>query len=110
MPRHIADHEFETYVIKNNKIVIVDFWAPWCAPCRAMAPILESIESKFVRDVEVIKINVDDEDRLAHVYNIQSIPTLIIFKDGQILTKLAGTTDERTLTLKLMELAKASTE
>jgi len=82
MINHIAAHQFEAHVIKTNKkLVIVDFWAPWCQPCKMMDPVFLEVQGNFVRDLDVIKINVDDEQKLAQVYNVRSIPTMLFFMD-----------------------------
>ena len=92
--KHIAEHQFPYEVLKSDRIVIVDFWAPWCAPCRAMEPILISIANRFPREVQIIKVNIDDEDRLAAGNRVMSIPTILIFKNGNVVDNFVGSVTE----------------
>ena len=78
-------------------VVLVDFWAPWCPPCRRQGPIVDDVAEKAKAYGKVIKLNVDDEPAVASKYGIQSIPTLIIFKDGEIQKQFQGLTDASTL-------------
>ncbi|MBN1470628.1 MAG: thioredoxin [Syntrophaceae bacterium] len=82
--KHADDHNFDTLVIKEAKPTLVDFWAPWCGPCRAIGPILEEIAVEYKDKVNVIKVNVDDNQATASRYNVRSIPTIIFVKDGQV--------------------------
>lgn len=92
MIKHINSEEFNNEVLKSDKIVLVDFYADWCGPCRMLAPILEDI-----KDVDIYKINVDDEPDLAMKYGIMSIPCLISFKDGKEYKKSIGLVDKETI-------------
>jgi thioredoxin 1 len=85
-----TDDNFESEVLKSSKPVLVDFWATWCAPCKAIGPIVEEIAEQFKDSVKVIKLNIDDSQKTALNYNVRSIPTLILFKDGKILDTLIG--------------------
>ena len=97
MIKHINKEEFDKEVLPSKEIVLVDFYADWCAPCRMLAPILEEIE-----DVNIYKVNVDQEEELARSYGIMSIPCVISFKDGKEYKRSIGLVEKETL----MELIK----
>lgn len=80
---HIGDDTFETEILQSDRPALVDFWAPWCGPCRAIAPVLDELAGRYAGRVKVAKINVDDHQKTAAAYNVRSIPTLILFKDGK---------------------------
>ncbi len=82
------DDNFEEEVLKSDKPVLVDFWAPWCGPCQAMGPVIEEISKEFEDKVKVVKVNVDNSPQFAQKYGIMSIPALIIFKNGEIYKQL----------------------
>ncbi len=81
---------FEKVVINSDKPVLVDFWAAWCGPCRAIAPTLEDISKDYADLITVTKLNVDENPEIAMQYGIRSIPTLILFKEGNIVGRLTG--------------------
>lgn len=85
-----TDDNFDTEVLKCSKPVLVDFWAPWCGPCRAVGPIVEELADQFKDSIKVMKLNVDDSQKSAMNYNVRSIPTIILFKDGKVLDTLVG--------------------
>ena len=90
MAIEITKDNFEE-IVKNNKIVVVDFWAPWCGPCRMVAPIIEELSEEYKdKGVVVGKINTDEEQELAMQFGIRSIPTILFIKDGQIVDQMIG--------------------
>lgn len=86
----IGDSSFDSEVLEAEKPVLVDFWAPWCGPCRAIAPIVEELSEAFGDTVKFTKCNVDENPVTPTKYGIKSIPTLIFFKDGKVLDKIVG--------------------
>lgn len=99
---HFNKDNFEKDVLLNSHPVLVDFWAPWCAPCRMLAPIIEEIEAEVGPNVIVGKVNIDEEIDLASRYSIMSIPTLALFKGGKEVTRLVGVQPKDEI-LKLFE-------
>ena len=86
----VTDANFDQEVLQSDLPVLVDFWAPWCGPCKLMAPIIEELAKEFEGKAKVVKLNVDENPQTAQKYGIMSIPTLIIFKNGQIAEQLIG--------------------
>jgi len=85
-----TDDNFEGEVLKSDKPVLVDFWAPWCGPCKAIGPIVEELALQLKDSIKVMKLNVDDNQKTAVKYGVRSIPTVILFKDGKVLDTLIG--------------------
>ena len=77
-------------LLESEKLVIVDFWATWCGPCRMLSPLLDEVEEEMADKITVVKVNVDDADEIAYRYRIMSIPTLIFFKNGQMVDRSVG--------------------
>lgn len=89
-PIDVTDSNFETEVLKSDKPVLVDFWAPWCGPCRMVAPVVEELANEYEGKVKFVKLNTDDNIRTATQYGIRSIPTLLVFKNGQVQGQIIG--------------------
>ena len=87
---HINDADFETVVVQSDIPVLVDFQAPWCGPCKMIAPILDEIAPEFAGKVKIVKINVDDNQLVAGQFGVRSIPTLLLFKNGQLVATQVG--------------------
>ena len=88
--KHITESDFETEVLGADKPVLVDFWAPWCGPCRMVGPEVEAVAAEYAGRANVVKINVDEQPELAGRYGIMSIPTIIVFKNGEIAEQVGG--------------------
>jgi thioredoxin 1 len=86
----ITDNDFEEKVLKASTVVLVDFWAPWCGPCKSIAPVLEEIAKEMTGTVAIYKVNVDDNPRSPAQFNVRAIPNLILFKDGAEVDRVVG--------------------
>ena len=100
-PINANDVSFEKEVMQANELVIVDFWAPWCAPCRLIAPVLEEIAKDYAGRVKVVKLNTDESQNTAAKYNIRSIPTLKIFRNGEEVDELIGAVPKHLIVNKI---------
>ena len=87
---HITKETFKDEVLNSKEPVLVDFWATWCGPCKALAPVLEDCEQELAGEVKIAKIDIDQQEELAREYNVMSIPTLLLFKDGEVVEKSVG--------------------
>ena len=96
---------FQRDVLDNTQPVLVDFWADWCGPCHVMGPVIDELATAFDGQVTVGKVNVDNEPGLAAQYSIRSIPTLLVFKDGQLVDQAVGVVPKQVLVEKLRTLA-----
>jgi len=90
MELHLTDQNFAQEVLSHKGVVLVDFWAPWCGPCRMLSPVIEELSKEYAGKAKVAKINTDDAAEISAQYRIASIPTIIIFKDGQPKAQLIG--------------------
>ena len=86
----ISDDTFETEVLQSGTPVLIDFWAPWCAPCRAIAPVVEELAAEYAGKIKVLKMNVDDNPRTPSKYGVRGIPNLILFQGGQVKEQIVG--------------------
>ncbi len=93
----LTDANFDEEVYNSDKPVLVDFWAPWCAPCNMLAPIIEEIAKEYSGKVKVCKMNVDDNPSTPGRFGIRGIPTLIVFKDGKIVDQIVGLVPKATI-------------
>jgi thioredoxin 1 len=86
----VSDASFEGDILKSDQPVLVDFWAPWCGPCRSVAPLVDELASQYAGKLKVAKINVDESSAVAMQYQVTSIPTFILFKGGQVADRILG--------------------
>ncbi len=86
----VSDTSFDGDILKSDKPVLVDFWAPWCGPCRSVAPIVDDLATQYKDQLKVAKINVDESSQVAMKYQVTSIPTFIVFKNGQVADRVLG--------------------
>lgn len=94
---HVTDATFEAEVLKSSLPVLVDFWAPWCSPCRAIAPVIDELAGEYEGKVSIVKLNVDENPSSPAKYGIRAIPTLILFKDGEMVEQLTGAASKSSL-------------
>ncbi len=100
----INEGNFEAEVLKSNQPVLVDFWAPWCGPCKMLSPVLDEIATEQAGRVKIGKVNVDENPELSQRYNIQSIPTLLYFAEGQLRQQSLGLASKKAILAKLEAL------
>ncbi len=108
-PIHVTDAEFEEKVLKNELPVVVDFWAPWCGPCKMVAPILDKLANEYAGEVVIAKVNTDDENQYAMQFGVQGIPTMIFVNNGKLIHRQVGALPEpilRDLFEQFMNLTK----
>jgi len=87
---YVTDETFKTEVLQSSQPVLVDYWAEWCGPCKAIAPMLDAIATQYAGQVKVVKVNIDDNPQVPAQYGIRSIPTLMLFKNGQVEATTVG--------------------
>ena len=96
--QHVTEDTFEPSVLKSDVPVLVDYWAEWCGPCKALAPLLEDLAKDYGVKLKIAKVNVDENQQLARKYNIKAIPTLMLFKDGNVQASKLGMMSKPQLT------------
>ena len=104
MVKDITDQNFEEEVLKSELPVLVDLWAPWCGPCRMIAPVVEKLAEKYDNRFKFCRLNVDENQQTASKYHVMSIPTLMFIKDGQVVETVVGAVSEQVLQPKVEEL------
>lgn len=103
--KEVDEKNFEAEVLKSDKPVVVDFWAEWCGPCRALAPVLEEISTELSGKANIVKVNVDKAGVLAQKYGIRGIPTLIFFKNGEVKSTLVGSQPKSEILKSITEMS-----
>ena len=101
MVKDVTDQTFEDEVMKSSLPVLLDLWAPWCGPCRMVAPVIEKLEKQYTDKIKFCRLNVDENSQTAVKYGVMSIPTLLFFKGGEVVETVIGAVPERTLQPKL---------
>ena len=97
----VTDGTFKESVLQSDKPVLVDFWAPWCPPCRMLSPVIEQLHNEFEDKAVVAKVDIDNNQQVALEYGIKSIPTLLIFKNGEVVDKIVGLSPKEVIVEKL---------
>jgi thioredoxin 1 len=103
--KEVNESNFESEVINGDKPTLVDFWAEWCGPCKALGPVLEEIADEIGEKARIVKVNVDNAQGLAQKYGIKGIPTLLFFKDGEVKTTLVGNQPKDEILKSLEEIS-----
>lgn len=101
MALNITDASFKQEVLQSDKVVLVDFWAAWCGPCRMLAPVIDELSNDFEGKAIIAKVDVDQNQQISLEYGIRSIPTLLIFKNGEVVEKLVGVSPKEVIAEKI---------
>ena len=99
--KHITDATFEDEVLHSTQPILVDYWAEWCGPCKMIGPLLDELAGTYAGKVKIAKVNIDEQNALAAEWHIQSIPTLLIFKEGQVIEQMIGAKGKAPLCVSL---------
>ena len=102
----VKDATFGEEVLKSRRLVLVDFWAPWCGPCKMIAPVIDELAREYKESVKVVSVNTDENPNTASSYGIRSIPTLLIFNNGNIVDTIIGAIPKTTVTNRIQKYLK----
>ena len=108
--QQITDTTFDKEVLESNKLVLVDFWAAWCGPCKMVAPVIDEIADEYREAIKVVKVNTDENPSTAASYGIRSIPTLLIFNEGYIIDTIIGAIPKSTVVNRIQECLKGNSK
>jgi thioredoxin 1 len=103
----VGEGNFETEVVEASEVVVVDFWAEWCSPCKMLSPVLDKVASRYEGKLKVVKCNIDENNDIAAKYAIYSIPNLVFFRDGQVVNQAVGYMGEAQLAAKVDEVLES---
>jgi thioredoxin 1 len=99
--KHVTDGDFQAEVLESEQPVLVDFWAPWCGPCRVVAPVLEEIAAERADELRIVKLNIDENQQTAMQHQILAIPTMVLFRNGQEAARIQGAMPKKRLEAQL---------
>lgn len=111
VPIHVSDKEFQEKVLQSEIPVLVDFWAPWCGPCRMVAPVLDKLAEEYAGKILVAKVNTDEDPQWAMQYGVQGIPTMLVVHNGEVIREQVGAVPEpyiRALVDEVLQIAEAT--